>query len=141
MNRELARKLPAVVVDARPIETRETAGTFIVRCASRGQLAAAVTAHYRAGRIERAYRVGRQGDMWVAEVIKRPPLTWWSKHRVKVIFAGVVLAGILAFLYLLVQVLVAFWPYLVVFALIMLGGSILAGRDIVEVWVKVAVRR
>lgn len=132
MDRELARKRPAIVTSAtatRPATEVARLGRdqMVVRAETKGALAAEVTRLYQAGRIERAYTSGRRGDIWLARVtIKRGPR---KALRASLWAAGVlgVLGAVVVLLRLLVEALVPLLPYILgFFGLVILAGAVLA---------------
>lgn len=135
MNQELARKRPAIVVNAEPATTRPlpSANKMIIRAASRGQLSAEVTRQWQAGRIERTHRTGRQGGMWIAEVTLKPKRSLARRAALPLaVGAGIVaVAGVGA--WFLVRALVAVAPLaLGVLALIVLVGAVTGGSVVVS---------
>lgn len=130
MDRELARKRPAVVVTAAPVVTQVTRlgrDQMVVRSETKGALAAEVTRLYRAGKIERAYTSGRNGDLWLARVtIKRGPR---KALRASLWAAGVlgVLGAVVVILRLLVETLALLLPYVLGFVvLVVVVGALVA---------------
>jgi hypothetical protein len=95
MYRELARKQPAEVITARPRRERAVAGELIIEDRNRTVVAAQVGRMWRAGEIERGYRLGRIGDRWVAAVLPVPPRSWLRRNGLRLSLAA---GGAVAFL-------------------------------------------
>lgn len=97
MDRELARKRPATIVQVEPEQTRTLASARVrtIRNANRTVVAAEAARLWRAGLINREYRLARQGDVWIAVVDLKPPQTWFQRNRKKLAFWT---GGSLAFL-------------------------------------------
>ena len=141
MNRELARKRPAIVISAEPIEARPiaSADTLILRHTNRTQLAAEITRRWQAGEIRRDYDLGRQGNIWVARCRVVPPASRMRRVCVPVLVAGAALGLSGAGLWLLTRALVAILPVaLGVLALLALVAAVSGNTTIIQ---KVTVNR
>jgi hypothetical protein len=126
MERELARKRPAVVVNASPVASARAGEFVIIKAASRGQLAAEVTRRWRAGEIEREYKVGRRGTEWVAACVPKAPRPQWLRPALWVAGGLAGLGLLLWVVKLLLAALSALLATLVgVIAPFLIGGLVL----------------
>lgn len=133
MNQEIARKRPAIVVDAYPIRSSQpTADVLILRGPNRTALASEVSSLWQNGVIEREYSLGCTGTTWVAWCTVRPPAGWWRRNGVRVVGAVAALgvAGVAAWLVLkaLAVLAVVLVPALVIFGMLALV-LVLAGGN------------
>ena len=131
MNRELARKKPAIIVDARPVQaSMTTTGKVIVGPLPRGQLAAEMSRLWRAGEIERSYSTAPRGSGWIAVATLRPPRSWGRRNGWKLAAAAAVLALAAWVVSEAVTLLIATAPLLLAALLVLALAGALTGNGI-----------
>jgi hypothetical protein len=150
MDRELARKRAAEVIRAEPRAVSHTAvGKIVIRDGNRTVVTSRASQLYAAGRIEREYRLGRDGQGWVAVVVARAPRSWLRRNGLRLSLAagGTVafLAGLAWAVRALVLALAAALPivagFLGIVVLGCLAAALTSGGSVIEVVQKVKVRR
>lgn len=143
MNRDLARKAPATIIDQRPIPKGD-----LVRLGGKDMREVQTKANYlyRQGRVLPEYTVRRVRDnRWEATVTLVPRPSWLRRNRMKLVF--IPLGGMAALTagYFLVQAvavaIMAVIPYAIGACLIMAAGSLAAGPRIIEIVQRVTIRR
>lgn len=148
MDRELARKSPAKVINSHainPLERRVGGVTM-------QEVEAKVNYLYRRGQIlpeynlrYRTFRPNGKVGQWEAVVTLKPRPSWLRRNGIKLVLIGFGANFALAAGYLLVKLvamaIVALIPAMIGIALLLAAASLLAGREVIEVVQRVTIRR
>lgn len=121
MDRELARKRPAQVIEARPAPADVRRKTY-------REMVAAVDQLHSQGWIEADYRVGRdpRSGEWIGMVTFRPRrASWLRRNALKLTATFLILISLFALLAMLVQVIV---PVMVIVGAVTLALAVVKVR-------------
>jgi hypothetical protein len=143
MNRELARKSPAHIVNRLPGPALPRHETIVRR--TKDEVLAELKILARKREIGSTYALERAGQVWALKVtrIKEPGRRWWPWWKVAAFLAGFVSLGWLLVLVLkaLAVALATALPLLIGAAVLMAVAAALGGGSTIEVLQKVTIKR
>jgi hypothetical protein len=149
MDRELARKRPAIVLKTQPYNrVVPGSGRAIVRDVNKTIVTSQVAEMAARGQVEREYRITKEGGVWVAVVTLKPRRSWLRRNGLRLALTGGALVAFLAALAWAVSALVAALAaalpivagFLGVLALLCLLAALSSGSRVIEVVQKVRIK-